>query len=790
MWMIMHKMKTVFLEAIAILFLLVIGGPASYGQARPRKEQRVEKTHIEYSLDTVMQRIDDMHQTLNDINAFREKGLDTAELRSQLPGINNTLTLVRSTVSGGMMLEYKRLLLDEYVLADIRRRLEAWRSQLFLYNNNLVKMNAETEGFGKDSVLRGLIHDSLYREMYQEELDILARKWQEARQTTGASLSGINSLQSAITQPYFETIDLQDRVETLKDGIAGRLFEKEYPYLWEGDAAGTMETTTGRLAAGSLQAERGLLDYFLQRNSGTYIYALIVGVFFFTWVTWNFRSIHRREGGSEALRQLNLRHLRPWPLLTSLVVMLNILPFFNLNAPPLLTQSGQFLLLIVVSILFARRWPKRYLVLWGLVVLLYLLFVGMGAALVPKQGARLWFLLLNAGSMVLGYYCIRKLLPFLPFPVMVKVVCWIFLGLNGLAIIANVLGRLSVSRVCSTSAIFSLVQIILLSVFIDCVMEAFRLQILASRLQKKSAGRVALLERMSKGMFLSLAALSVITWLAAFSINLDIYDAVAEMARRVVDQQLRLGSVTFRIGNVLLFIFVLYISNLLQKYIGYLYGQADGKVVAQPGIRGSRLVMIRLVLVIAGFLIAIAASGLPVDRITIVLGALGVGIGLGLQNIVNNLVSGVILIFERPFQIGDYIELNGKKGIVRDMGIRASKLVTEEGTEIIMPNGDLLSGEVINWTARNNQVRIEVPLTVESGRTFEELSAIVIGALKDHPGLSRTDEPRVLFNNSTDKTISFTVLIWVENIGQIQTIKSELSRVLVQQLLANQIRTV
>jgi small-conductance mechanosensitive channel len=256
-----------------------------------------------------------------------------------------------------------------------------------------------------------------------------------------------------------------------------------------------------------------------------------------------------------------------------------------------------------------------------------------------------------------------------------------------------------------------------------------------------------------------------------------------------MNHEVKLGSVVFRIGNVLLFIFILYLSNLLQKYIGFLYSSGDEQT-AHTGRKGSRLVMIRLVLIIVGFLFAIVASGLPVDRITIVLGALGVGIGLGLQNIVNNLVSGIILIFERPFQIGDYIELNGKKGIVRDIGIRASKLVTEEATEIIMPNGDLLSGEVINWTIRNSQVRIEIPLTVEGGHSYEELKGVIVDALKDHPDLSRSDGPRVLLNTSTEKTVSLTVLVWVANIGQIQTIKSEVLRLLVQRLREHQIRTV
>jgi potassium-dependent mechanosensitive channel len=152
-------------------------------------------------------------------------------------------------------------------------------------------------------------------------------------------------------------------------------------------------------------------------------------------------------------------------------------------------------------------------------------------------------------------------------------------------------------------------------------------------------------------------------------------------------------------------------------------------------------------------------------------------------------VSGIILIFERPFQIGDYIELNGKKGIVRDIGIRSSRMVTEEGTEIIMPNGDLLSGEVINWTVKNNQVRIEVPVTVEAGHSFDEIDHIVQETLGEHKDLSGENKPRVLLNTATEKTMSLTVLVWVANISQIQTIKSEVLGILYQKLKEKGIKT-
>jgi small-conductance mechanosensitive channel len=203
-------------------------------------------------------------------------------------------------------------------------------------------------------------------------------------------------------------------------------------------------------------------------------------------------------------------------------------------------------------------------------------------------------------------------------------------------------------------------------------------------------------------------------------------------------------------------------------------GASDEHSVPAGGKKGSHLVMTRLILIILGFFLAVVASGLPVDKITIVLGALGVGIGLGLQNIVNNLVSGIILIFERPFHIGDYIQLNDKRGIVRDIGIRSSRLVTEEGTEIIMPNGDLLSGQVINWTVKNNQVRIELPITIEAGPSFQNVEAIINEALQKNETISKESKPKILLVSESDKIITLSVIAWVENISKIQTIKSEI----------------
>jgi len=760
------------------LFVLLAVSIAATAQ---KKKLVVPKTRVEYSLDTIMQRLDNMHQTLNNINNFQNKSFDTNRVKRELSTFNGTLAVIRSAMTGYNLPEYKQLLLYEYMLNYMNGKLSDWRATLFQYNTDLVSMTSETAAFAKDSLLRNLVRDSLYRAMYTSELQELLQKWDTARKTTAANLASINALQSAITPPYFLTTDLLDDVARMKTTITSRLFQKEYPYLWErgrSDAG-----STGDLAARSARTERELMGFFLQLNWGYYIYALLIGLSFGFWVWNNFRKMGELPG------DVTLHYIHRVPVLASLAVMLNILPFFDLDAPTVFTQLGQFILMIVVSVLFWMTWPRKYFLYWGLLLFLYVCYGVTGPLLVAKWDARLWLLLLNACSMVVAYVCLRKIVHLFPYPRTVRIVWWLCLGLNGLSILCNVFGRLSLAKIFSSASMFGLIQVIVLTVFIDTVLEAFTLQTAVSRRDERRKGLAPLFERMQRGVERFLLALAFITWLVAFAINLNVYDAVYAAVARVWNHVVHLGSISFKLGNVLLFIGIVYCANVLQKYIGYLYGSADEPGTPQPGKKGSQLVMVRLILIIAGFLLAIAASGLPIDRITIVLGALGVGIGLGLQTIVNNLVSGIILIFERPFQLGDYIELNGKKGMVRDIGIRASRMVTEAGNEIIMPNGDLLAGEVINWTVRNNQVRLEMPITVEAGPSFESVVRGVEEALSGHPDLL-SDKPNVLLNTSTDKTLSITVLVWVSNVAQLQTIKSEVLDLLYQKFREKGIKPV
>jgi small-conductance mechanosensitive channel len=140
---------------------------------------------------------------------------------------------------------------------------------------------------------------------------------------------------------------------------------------------------------------------------------------------------------------------------------------------------------------------------------------------------------------------------------------------------------------------------------------------------------------------------------------------------------------------------------------------------------GSWLLLIRIFIISLGLFLAFAASGIPLDKITIIIGALGVGVGLGLQGLVNNLVSGLIIAFEKPVNVGDSIEINNKAGKMKSIGFRSSVVALEDGAHLIIPNGDLLSQHLVNWTMGKNNMRIMIKVSVAHDTDLDKAKQIL-----------------------------------------------------------------
>jgi len=169
-------------------------------------------------------------------------------------------------------------------------------------------------------------------------------------------------------------------------------------------------------------------------------------------------------------------------------------------------------------------------------------------------------------------------------------------------------------------------------------------------------------------------------------------------------------------------------------------------------------------LLIAGATLTFGALGIDMAKVALIAGALSVGIGFGLQAVVNNFVSGLILIVERPVGVGDVIERGTLSGQVTRIGIRSSTVRTAQGAEVIVPNADLVSKEVVNWTHSDRQRRYDIDVGVAPGTEPEHVMRLLVQAAGELPEIMTDPAPRAMFNGIGAGSLGFTLLAWVSTL--------------------------
>ena len=339
----------------------------------------------------------------------------------------------------------------------------------------------------------------------------------------------------------------------------------------------------------------------------------------------------------------------------------------------------------------------------------------------------------------------------------------LFIGLNSLSLLFNIFGRVSLSHTLSLAAIVSLTQIIALSVLLKIVLEIIVLQIFVTRVKRgiiKIFDHESLTDTLKKPFNVAV----IYMWFMVIASNLNIWKPIYDLLRRILTNPIIIGSVTFTMRGIMLFFFIVWMAHLLQNYVKYFFGELDeedeqdGENVNKQ--QHSRLLIARLVVLIVGYLLAVAASGMPMDKLSIVIGALGVGVGLGLQNIVTNFVSGIILIFDRPIQVGDIIDVNSQSGRVKSMGLRSTKINSSSGAEIIIPNGNILSQNITNWTYTDNLKQVEITFQITGTTGIDTINETINKTLKSLPLIENNRLPQIYYNSVSNENYTVLVKFW------------------------------
>ena len=240
--------------------------------------------------------------------------------------------------------------------------------------------------------------------------------------------------------------------------------------------------------------------------------------------------------------------------------------------------------------------------------------------------------------------------------------------------------------------------------------------------------------------------------------------------------------VGFRIGNTQISIAAILASTMV-FVVGYFaarmfQGWLDRQVLQPAGISGSVRHSIRTgvgyVGVIVAALIAISYAGLDLSSLAIVAGALSVGIGLGLQGVVNNFVSGLILLVERPIKVGDHIEVGGEDGIVRRISVRSTEIETFDRANVLVPNAYFIGEKVKNWTLHNYSRRIIIPVNVTYDSDPRRTLEVLLKVARAHNQVMTNPEPSVLFEEFGNQALAFKLYAYVYDLTKGGTVKTEL----------------
>jgi small-conductance mechanosensitive channel len=265
-------------------------------------------------------------------------------------------------------------------------------------------------------------------------------------------------------------------------------------------------------------------------------------------------------------------------------------------------------------------------------------------------------------------------------------------------------------------------------------------------------------------------------WLIRYLSYLGLLDPTWSLGHALLSAKLERGSIAISPGVVLEFFLVVWFAYLLSRFIRFaLQEDVYPRIHLAPGLSYAASSLLNYIILALGFVAGLGVLGVDFTKVSILAGAFGVGIGFGLQGVVNNFVSGLILLFERPIHIGDTIEVGELLGTVRRIGIRASVIHTYTGADIIVPNSQLITDKVTNWTLSDRLRRVDLPVGLNYGADPKKVIELLEQLARAHPDVLREPAPRALFTGYGDSSINFELRVWPSQFNQAVQVRSDLA---------------
>lgn len=587
------------------------------------------------------------------------------------------------------------------------------------------------------------------------ELDSIGKLRADAQE----QLNQILTLQNDIAEQDHEISIMLRKLEEAHERLRGRVFERDGNPLWRDRQLRFPDQPASELILLSVRRGfAGTRDFLLARKAlaigagATYIVALLMALRLKKYVA----TAGKREEVVPGLRVF----VRPF----SVALLVTLLTTIGLTASaptgvsfvvslfylvpvvrllPLLTGPGMRKVVYTACVFYAFEWAHLVLQFGAvfkrelfvvIVVLAVIIFAWLTRPSVLRMESRSrWRRLLLAGIRI-GLFLLAS------------------------SVLLNILGYLSLSQILGVGTLFSAFIFALLYTMVRVLGLALAIILDSAWFQALPDGNSEVIERWAQRLLVLGAAL---LW-----INVDLYlftvrGTVVDALKGVFEYPIGYGKTHITLGGTLSIVVFLVLGYGIANIASFIFGKV---LLPRASLKGGMAYAISrvtyYVLLAALFFAALANAGLELNKFTVVTGALGVGLGFGLQNIVNNFASGLIVLFERPIRVGDTVEISGILGTVRRIGARSSTVLTAQGAEVIFPNSNLLSNQVTNWTLTSTRRRVEIHVGVSYSTDPEVVVGLLTEVARGNSRVLSFPQPQTSFLGFGENSLNFELTFW------------------------------
>ncbi len=598
------------------------------------------------------------------------------------------------------------------------------------------------------------------------------------RKTIRAQRTSALRVQARVSSLDLQTTEALQANRQARDATVDRMFARDGAPLWQSNWREKAATRISTGAAETLERQWTLLQvYFEPRAARALIQLALLGL-----LTALFFGVRRRFA-TLAQHEPELRRVVTvveHPIASALILTLLATPWVYYGAPPLLWAiSG--IAMLVPTIIVLRRLVAADLRAPLYAVLAFFFFdelraVSASIDIVPRL---LFVLELIAAAVFLLWFVrspnARSIQTRTRRSALLRIAAMVALALCAAAAAANALGFVALSNLIGNAALDSMyVGLVLYTVVLlldALVVVALRVPPLTQLGMVRGYRR--LLRRRTK---LALLWTAAAVWISYLLDQLAVRDRVLEGAQAVLTARVSLGNIDIVLSSVLAFIFAVWAAFLLSRFVRFVLNEeVFPRAHLARGVPYAVTRTLHFLIIALGFLVAMAIVGMEMTQFTIIASAFTIGVGFGLQNIFNNFVSGLIVLFERPVQVGDVIQIDDAVGVVDRIGIRATVVHTASRSSVIVPNGKLIADRVVNWTLSGRQRVIELPVSVVLQSDPVQVIAVLEAMAKQHPSVLHDPPVQAILTRAGPDWLGFEMRAAIAEAESWTTVRSELA---------------